>query len=28
LNSGGLLSHAQMKRTLEVMTHEVMPAFK
>jgi alkanesulfonate monooxygenase SsuD/methylene tetrahydromethanopterin reductase-like flavin-dependent oxidoreductase (luciferase family) len=28
LNSGGLLSHEQSKRTLRIMTHEVMPAFK
>ena len=28
LNSGGMLSHGQMRRTLEVMTREVMPAFK
>jgi alkanesulfonate monooxygenase SsuD/methylene tetrahydromethanopterin reductase-like flavin-dependent oxidoreductase (luciferase family) len=28
LNSGGMLSHAQVKRTLQVMTQEVMPAFK
>ena len=28
LNSGGLLSRDQVKRTLHIMTHEVMPAFK
>jgi alkanesulfonate monooxygenase SsuD/methylene tetrahydromethanopterin reductase-like flavin-dependent oxidoreductase (luciferase family) len=28
LNSGGLLSREQVKRTLHVMTHEVMPALK
>ena len=28
LNSGGMLSAAQMKRTLQIMTRDVMPAFK
>jgi alkanesulfonate monooxygenase SsuD/methylene tetrahydromethanopterin reductase-like flavin-dependent oxidoreductase (luciferase family) len=28
LNSGGMLSRAQAERTLQIMTQEVMPAFK
>ena len=28
LNAGGMLSPAQVERTLRIMTHEVMPAFK
>jgi hypothetical protein len=28
LNAGGLLSTAQIERTLRILTHEVMPAFK
>jgi len=28
LNSGGMLSRAQSERTLQIMTQEVMPAFK
>ena len=28
LNSGGLLTHEQVQRSLHILTHEVMPAFK